>query len=255
MDIKLLSKSKDKVSFRIKGTNAVFVNTLRRTITEEVPTLAIDEVSFVENSSALYDEMVALRLGLVPLKTDLKSYVLPEQAKNESDPRAFLNLKLKATGPKIVYASDIQSQDPKVQPVFPKMVLVKLLKDQQIECEAKAILGKGKTHMKFAPGLAYYNNASIITVKKKDPGEFKDKYPSQILDKSGKIDPKLINTQKFIDTCKNINPDIIEVEEKPDSFDFTIELWGQLSINDILKQAIKIIDEKLSNFEKELKKQ
>ena len=254
MDIKILSHDKDSVSFRITEVNHVFVNTMRRLITEEVPTLAIDELSIHKNSSALYDEMLALRLGLIPLKTDLDSYVLPEKAKNDLDPRAFLNLNLKIKGPINVYASDLQSQDPKVQPVYPKMLIVKLLKDQEIELEAKAILGKGKQHSKFIPGLAYYGYTQKVNVKKKDTSEFKNKYPSVIFDKSGKIDPKLINTTEIIDACKNINNDIIEITHENDSFDFSLESWGQLKIKEIFKEAVNVFEEKLDTFESEIKK-
>ncbi|MEK6922759.1 MAG: DNA-directed RNA polymerase subunit D [Nanoarchaeota archaeon] len=250
MDVKLLSQTKDKVTFRISRTDYVFVNTLRRLIMEEVPTLVIEDVNFIENSSALYDEMIALRLGLLPLKTDLKSYVLPEKAKNESDPRAFLNLKLKTKGPCTVFASDLQSQDPKIGSVYKEMIIVKLLKDQKLEFEATAILGKGKRHMKFSPALVYYHNVSIVNIKNKDADEFKNKYPSAIFDKNGKIDAKLINSQQLIDACKNINPDIIEVKEKEDEFDFIIESWGQLSHKAILEEAFDILAEKIKEFDK-----
>ncbi len=50
-------------------------------MTEEVPTMAIEDVEFRKNNSILYDEIIAHRLGLVPLKTDLKSYNLPEKCK------------------------------------------------------------------------------------------------------------------------------------------------------------------------------
>lgn len=254
MEIKLTKKEKDKVSFTIKGTDHILANTLRRMITEEVPTLAIEDISYIDNSSALSDEMLALRIGLVPLTTDLKSYVLPEEAKNETDPRTFLNFKMKIQGPKDVLSSDLQSQDPKIQPVYPEMLLVKLLKNQSIELEATAILGSGKRHIKFSPGLAYYYNTPIVKVKQKDPGKFKDKYPSQIFDKNGKIDPKSINNINLIDACKNINPDIIDIQAEKDSFEFHIESWGQLSTKEIMSQAVKLFEKKLEDFEKQLKK-
>lgn len=254
MELKLTYQDKYKVSFTIKKTDYILVNTLRRLILEEVPTLAIEDINFIQNSSALSDEMLALRFGLIPLKTDLKSYVLPEEVKNETDPRGFINFKLKVSGPKDVLSSDLQSQDPKVQPIYPEILIVKLMKNQILELEAAAILGSGKRHMKFAPGLPFYYNTSIVKVKQKDPGEFKDKYPSQIFDKNGKIDQTLINNIKIIDACKNINNDIIEVIEEEDSFEFNIESWGQLTIKEIMLEALKIFQEKLDEFEKQIKK-
>jgi len=59
MDVSLLSKDKEKVQLHVKGTNAAMMNAVRRSIVNKVPVMAIDTVEFVENSSALYDEMLA----------------------------------------------------------------------------------------------------------------------------------------------------------------------------------------------------
>ena len=72
MEIKLLSKKEDGTSkFLISGTSVSILNMYRRLIVNKVPTMAIDTVEIIENSSALYDDMLAHRLGLVVLKTDL----------------------------------------------------------------------------------------------------------------------------------------------------------------------------------------
>ena len=254
MDVSLIKKEGHRVSLEISETNHITLNTLRRLILEEVPTLAIEEVHFLKNSSALYDEMIALRLGLVPLKTDLDSYVFPEQGKRENDPSTFVNFKLKVPGPATVYAEDLKSQDPKIVAVYPKLVITKLLKNQQLELEAKAILGNGLQHMKFSPGLAYYHHKYKVAVKQKDPGSFRNKYPPQIFDGSGKIDAKLINTVPLIDACKYVNSEIVDVKEEKDTFEFHFESWGQLEIKEVFSKAIKIFQEKLDTFEKELKK-
>ena len=101
MEIRVLSndKEKGKLSFIIKDTTPAFVNTLRRIMVEEVPTMAIEDVEFRKNNSILYDEMIAHRLGLISLKTDLKSYNLPEncKCKGEGCARCQLKLTLKAS--------------------------------------------------------------------------------------------------------------------------------------------------------------
>ena len=76
-------KDENKLSLIIKDTTPAFVNALRRIILDEVPTMAIEDVEFRKNNSILYDEMIAHRLGLLPLKTDLKSYTVPEHCKCE----------------------------------------------------------------------------------------------------------------------------------------------------------------------------
>jgi len=44
MNIKLIEKKKDSISFLAKNITAQFANSLRRTILDEVPTMAINTV-------------------------------------------------------------------------------------------------------------------------------------------------------------------------------------------------------------------
>jgi len=67
MQLKLLNKEENKVTFLIKDTEPYIINALRRMILEEVPTMAIEEVTFIKNQSALYEEIIAHRMGLLPL--------------------------------------------------------------------------------------------------------------------------------------------------------------------------------------------
>ena len=110
MEIKVMNKTEDSITFVLKGVSNVAVNTLRRMILEEVPVMAIEEVTFQKNSSALYDEIVAHRLGLIPLKTDLDSYSLPQKCKckGKGCAQCQLVLSLKATNPSTVYAEQIE---------------------------------------------------------------------------------------------------------------------------------------------------
>lgn len=136
------------------------MNTLRRLITTEVPTLAVELCEFKNNTSALYDEMLALRFGLLPLVTDLSSYVLPSKEELDSgDYHARSSVKgtLKAKGPCVVLAKELVFKDPKIKPVYPDTILASLLEGQEIEVEVTAVLGQGKVHTKWAPGLVYYH--------------------------------------------------------------------------------------------------
>src|SRR3989344_1239063 len=101
MEVRVLDNVKEQgqLSFIMKDTNVVFANTLRRLMIDEVPTMAIEEIEFSKNNSILYDELIAHRLGLTPLKTDLKSYNLPDKCKCEGKGcnRCQLKLVLRAT--------------------------------------------------------------------------------------------------------------------------------------------------------------
>ena len=160
MEIKLIEfqEKKNRAIFSITGIDAVYANTLRRLMGYEVPVMSIDDVEFRKNTSILYDEVLSHRLGLVPLSTDLKSYDLPSECKCKGAGCASCTVKLvlKAQGPGAVYASDIKSKDPAIKPLYGKMPIVKLLEKQEVELEATAVLGQGKEHAKWSPGLIFY---------------------------------------------------------------------------------------------------
>ena len=165
MEIKLVENQdkKNRLVFSVKGVDTAYANTLRRIMGFEVPVMAIEDVEFRKNTSILYDEMIAHRLGLVPLTTDLKSYNMMSECKCKGAGCASCTVKLvlKAQGPCTVYTSDIKSKDPEIKPAHGKMPIVKLLEGQELEFEATAVLGQGKDHSKWATGLIYYKMPNV----------------------------------------------------------------------------------------------
>ncbi len=266
MKIEFLNKEEDTATLLLKETNPTEVNMLRRLIIEEVPTLAIEEVAFIKNNSALYDEVLAHRLGLVALKTDLKSYDLPTECKGkkkdeetctkENCPHHTLLLKLKATGPKSVHAEELESKDKAVKPVHPKTLIVKLIKKQSLEFEARAVMGQGKDHMKFSPGLVYYRGYPRIKVGEvKNPEAIAAICPTKVFEvKNDKL--KIADEKKCIlcKACVDASEKKLEVKGSEEEFIFNIEAWGQLTHEEMLLKAIEIMDSKLDEFEKQIKK-
>lgn len=240
----LLSKDKEtgRHSFLVTDATPALANAIRRSCVELVPTMAIDTVEFIKNSGALYDEIVAHRLGLVSLKTDLKSYDRKETCKcgGEGCQNCTLKLTLQAKGPGYVYASDMKSQDPKVTPVYDKTIITKLAKNQELECVATAKLGTGREHAKFSPGLVWYTYKAKAKVNANHPQveEFKDKYPPAAF-VDGKLSAKAIEEQNLFDACDGINKEIVDIQYDDSAFIVYVEPWGQLSPKEILTQAIK----------------
>ncbi len=249
MKLQKITSTKEKLVFEIEGVKPAFVNSLRRTILSEVPTMAIEDVEFKKNDSALYDEMLALRLGLLALTTDLKSYEFPKTESDKDSAKCRVKLSLAEKGPKLVLAGDLKSQDPAIKPVHPKTPIVKLIEGQELEFVATAVLGRGKEHAKWSPGHVYYMNKATITVNNKHEmfDSFKSKYPPEIF-KDGKIDKSKINTNTLIDAVDGVNDEIVKVEYQPDAFVVTVEAWGQLSPQEMVTQAMKHMKELSSDF-------
>ena len=259
MKVEVLENTNDKVKFTVRDTSDVFVNTLRRSIVSNVPTMAVDVVTFQKNSSVLYDEVLAHRLGLVVLKTDLKSYNLKEECKckDEGCAKCQAHITLKAKGPCTVYASDIKTDDPKVQPIYPKTLLVKLLKNQELQLEATATLGRGKTHVKYSPGWVFYQAVPEVKIlKASNINDAPKVCPTNVFsDKGGVVKVKdelnCILCMACVDACGEEN---ISIKGSKTVFIITLESFGQLKLNEIISTAIEGFDEKLDQFVDALEK-
>ena len=256
MECKVLTKDNDKVVFILDKINPAMANTLRRYIADDVKTLAIEEIEVAENSSALFDEIIAHRLGLVPLKTDLKSYNLKEdcKCKGKGCAQCQLTLTLKAKGPCTVYSGDIVSKDPKVKPAFEKMPIVKLRKDQELKMSMTANLGQGGDHVKFSPGLFYYKGfPTLKTSKESNIKQCVNDCKDVLIAKGNNLEIKdLVKwNEAHEEMCEKNDVEIIHSEEK---FICTFESWGQLPHKEVLTEAVKAFDKKLDEFEKAVKK-
>jgi DNA-directed RNA polymerase subunit D len=258
---KLAGKGNDLV-VQIEGMSFAQVNTLRRLMMNEVPVMAIEQLEIKQNSGILYDEMLGLRLGLVPLTTDLKSYSLPtakEKETGEYSAKSSVKLTLSAKGPCVVYAKDLKSKDPKVKPVFPEIPLVKLLEGQEIELTATAVMGLGKEHAKWASSLVYYRQKPTMKISKDADAKsimatIKETPLDAISEKGGKlvVDEKKLLLNEAPDAYMDVSQEI-NVEFSDDTFIMTIESWGQLAPVEIVGAAVEQMTEYLKEFDKLVK--
>lgn len=261
--IEMLDKSdENKWVFTVSGIPPEYANTLRRLMMTEVPVMAIEDVEIRKNNSILYDEMLAHRLGLVPLTTDLKGYTAIDECtcNGAGCNKCSVTLTLKEKGPGTVYASDLKSKDPAVKPVYPKMPIAKLLEGQEIELEAVAILGRGKTHSKWNTGLVFYKGNPHVTVKK-DPSSLDLKKqivkacPVSIFElKNDKLQviEKNVPACHLCAACTDLSKDVSV--ETNDEYMFTIESFGQLTPKEIAVRAMEEFNRQLGEFEELVKK-
>ena len=159
MDIKVLSREQDTLRFVLSDVSPAFANALRRIILAEVPVMAIDDVMILENNSVMYDEILAHRLGLIPITTD-QTYNLPEECTCKSELgcekcRASLSLEVEAADSvDTIYTSSLKPENPEVKPVSDKIPIIKLAQGQRVKLEAYARLGRGRDHAKWQPASA-----------------------------------------------------------------------------------------------------
>jgi len=155
IDLKVIEKQDDKITIKFNNVPRQYVNALRRLSISEVPTFAIDDIVILENSSVMHDEAVAHRLGLIPLRTDLKKFNLPNNCDCKSalgctNCRVLLQLDAEAKDKtKIITTSELISEDEFVKPVNQDIPIITLAPGQKMKFEAYARLGLGKDHAKW----------------------------------------------------------------------------------------------------------
>jgi len=260
MEIRLLEKNKEKLSFLIMGSNPAFVNDLRDTMITLVPTLAIEDIEFKKNDTVLYDEIIAHRLGLIPIKTDLKSYELSEtcSCKGKGCAKCTLKLTLTSSSAGNVYTAKLKSKDPQCGPVSDAIPIAKMLKGQGLQLEATAIMGIGKEHAKWSPCLAYYKYKPGIKIVKdpKDATKVANSCPVNVFKvKENKLTIEKDNLLKchLCEACVEASEGAVELEENYNDFVFYVESWGQLDPEEIVSEALDIMHKKFDEFEKTLK--
>lgn len=154
MKIDAIEATGNALRFTLKDAIPGYANAMRRA-GALVPTFAIDRVTIYENTTAMFDEYIAHRIGLVPIKTPAKGY-------SEKDEVLF---NLDATGPKVVYSKELETNDKDIRPANEEIPLIKLGEGQRIRLEGKALLGTASRHAKFQPGLITYEQKEESTYK------------------------------------------------------------------------------------------
>ena len=213
--------------------------------------MAIDTVEIIDNSSAMYDEMLAHRLGLTVLKTDFDACFLKNKNKYQ------VQLSLEAQGPCTVYAEQLVSKDPGIYPVHKKTLIVKLLENQALKLVCNASTGCGKEHIKFSPGLMFYKGYPTLNIKDASATKL-----AESLLKNSPADAELVKSKsiKNIDTIELSMAGIGALEKEglitisKTDFIVTIEPWGQLTAQEIIEGAGIVINEQFDELIEEIKK-
>jgi DNA-directed RNA polymerase I and III subunit RPAC1 len=81
----VLKNDGDELVFELIGCDTSFANALRRILLAEVPTVAIENVYMWNNTSIIHDEVLAHRLGLIPIDVDARLFDPIEEGDDSTD--------------------------------------------------------------------------------------------------------------------------------------------------------------------------
>ncbi|CAB1450247.1 unnamed protein product [Pleuronectes platessa] len=202
--IDVVHLDENSMEFDMVGIDAAIANAFRRILLAEVPTMAIEKVFMYNNTSIVQDEVLAHRLGLIPIKADprlfeyrntgeetseeegseidtiqmqlkIKCSINPRASKDSSDPRElYLN--------HMVYSRDIKwvpignqadvFADSSIGPVHEDILIAQLRPGQELDIIMHCVKGTGKDHAKFSPvATASYRLLPEITLLELVEGE------------------------------------------------------------------------------------
>ena len=242
-EVEFIDRDERDARFVVRAITPSFANGIRRAIVSDVPTLSIDTVRVIENSSVMFDEQISLRLGLVPLTTP-DDYDVGETA----------TLALDVEGPDTAYSGDLVSADDRVEPADDNVPIIDLKypegadSPQRLEIEAEAVMDSGKSHAKHQGGVAVgYRHLQRVEVVG-DAADWEDE--PNILRGVIEEDGELVPTEAFDhDLSKRYPGKEVGVHDVPNAFVFSIESDGSLPVSDLVLNAVDSLADRADELE------
>ncbi|MFW6304220.1 MAG: DNA-directed RNA polymerase subunit D [Candidatus Saliniplasma sp.] len=260
-----------KAKLVVSNVNPPLINSLRRALIADVPKLAIEDVEFhlgsigsededkeYESNTPLFDEIIAHRLGMIPIPTDLELFNFRdecEKCEGEGCPNCTIIYSLSKKGPCTVYSGDLNPVgETELRVVDDLIPIVKLEDDQAILLYATAELGTAKEHAKWQPtsgvGYKYYPKIEFDEDKCDQCGECVEACPVDILEiNDDKINVTDIEECTLCKSCVDVcDTGGIDVQGREDKFILRYETDGSLTAEDTLKKSLEVLDEKFDDF-------
>ena len=256
MKIEVKSQSDNEMIFIVRDAEVPFMNAIRRCAMVNVPKIAIEDVNIIRNDSAMFNEVLAHRLGLTPLVSDIdaiEGLPLPEDAEWD-DFNSGILFSLNEVGPKVVYSKDLISSDSKIKPVYDTIPLVKLKDGEELNIEASAKVGYGKEHAKWMPTTvcAYKQYPEITFNVVEIDYDCALACPRGVLKsdrRSKKIKILDIENCAMCKSCVRASSNgYINVGYLENDFIFRIETDGAMPPKEVLLKACDVLGEKAEKF-------
>lgn len=285
-----LAKVEDNntLTFQIKDTEVGYVNTLRRMILTGVESLAFNskmndkgtttDVKISENTTPMTNEMLADRIGLIPITVDTENWSPDTWDKDMFEFRLSMENDTNETMP--VKAEHIQvfkkgtAEEGYVKygpgnkeffrpdPVSGDTCLLAVLKPKQpnqagqkIEFVAKASVGTGNQHIRWSSVSQCSYSYTIDT----DEGR-QQEYFVKWLENNKKLSLEALNDEPGKKEAMIREFQTMEVQRcyqknekgEPSSFDFVVESFGTMPISYVVEKALLNIEKKCIKYSGEL---
>jgi DNA-directed RNA polymerase I and III subunit RPAC1 len=279
-EIEIKSKTDEELVFDIKGIDPTVVNTLRRIMIAEVPTMAIETVIVNQNTSIIPDEVLAHRLGLIPILADANDFIekKPEEDFNDQNSMKF-TLKVKCFTDKNgkIINENIFSKDLIFEPqgqqkqkfynnqnkkytiglVHDDILINKLTPGMELDLECYCVKGIGRVHAKWSPVCtAYYRLINKINILEEingdDAEELRQLCPKGVFVINKKGNAEVGNVRDCTSCRECIRQEkfknLIELGKVADHYEFHIESVGMYKPESIFFRAIDVLKEKIKTW-------
>lgn len=262
-----------------------FANAVRRIMLSEVPTMAIEKVLIRNNTSIIQDEVLAHRLGLIPILVDPRHFEYKNEDEINERNTIIFDLKIKCSksnkGSELevcndkVYSKDIiwipidgqieKFRHNPIKPIHEDILIAKLVPGQEIDLTLQCHKGIGKDHSKFSPvATAFYRLHPYIELLQpiydEDAQALQGYFSNGVIGlkktTDSRIEAYVLNSR--YDNCNRnvfLNEKLkerVKLSRIANHFIFNIESVGALPPIDILREAFKILSHKAKCLYNEL---
>ena len=267
------------VAFTVKPTQVAYANTLRRMILTGVESVAFESdmnekggttnVVITKNTTPMTNEMLADRIGLIPI------YVEDPLTWDPEEYTFHLNVTNDSFDSRDVTAADFEVRKKSSDPSDPASVigntkffrknmltdstaLITVLKGHQakqssqaIELTAKATVGTGRDHIRFSS----VSQCSYSYTIDSDPAR-QQTFFERWLRNNKKVEPKSLESdearkkilEREFETMEVQRCFLVDEKGEPYSFDFVIETMGIQEASQIVNRALENIVTKCSKY-------
>ncbi|GFS67858.1 DNA-directed RNA polymerases I and III subunit RPAC1 [Nephila pilipes] len=278
-----------EMEFDMIGIGPPIANAIRRILLAEVPTMAVDKVHIYNNTTVIPDEVLAHRIGLIPIKVDPRLFVSKVNdddgteedtiqfelkvkcrkvmGKNvpEADENSCIHSKVRSGDLKFVPIGNQKEMYDDIRPVHDDILISVMRPGHEIDLKAFCYKNIGREHAKFSPVVvATYRLLPQLRLLNEISGErahaLAKCFPDGVIrisKKKGKEIAKVADARK-IKCSRNIMlhdelKDDVELCSVKDHYMFTVESAGAVTPEILVSESINVLKEKCRFFLSELK--